>query len=240
MVRTIRPLFLAVACVSAAIVAFGSARLASGTGVPAGSAAPAASCTSAAYAYAGLFSDGAGTGIEAAVTMLAPSVVTQGHVAGWIGVGGLNAGPAGKTEWLQAGVATTAGGATEIYAESVEVGGTPTYQALVSNVVAGTPYHLAVSMVANRPEVWEVLLNGRPVTTPITLPGSKRFEPMVMSESWDGGVPPSCNGFSYRFAQLKVAASNGVWSPLTNSTSLANKGYKIIDRTLNGFIARSN
>jgi len=240
MVRLIRLPHLGVACVAAAIAAFGSVHLASAAGVPAGSAAPAASCTSAAYAYAGLFSDGAGTGIEAAVTMLAPPVVTLGHVAGWIGVGGLNAGPAGKTEWLQAGAATTAGGKSEIYAESVQVGGTPTYQALVADVVPGRPYHLSVRTMPNHPEAWQVFLNGRPVTAAVTLPGSKQFEPMVMTESWDGGSPPSCNGFFYRFAQLKIASSDGVWRALTNTTALVNKGYEIVDRTLTGFSARSN
>jgi hypothetical protein len=242
MIRMVRQLHLAVACFGVAIVAFGSAHLASATRLPAGpapSAAPAASCTSATYAYAGLFSDRVGSGIEATVTMLAHAVVTQGHVAGWIGVGGLNAGPKGKTEWLQAGLATTADGKSTIYAESVQVGLIPAYQALVSDVVPGRSYHLAVRTVANRPEVWQVWLNGRPVTAAVKLPGSKQFEPMAMSESWNGGPPPTCNGFSYRFAQLKIASRGGVWSALTHSTPLANKGYKILDRTANGFIARS-
>jgi hypothetical protein len=242
MIRMVRLLHLAVACLGAAIVSFGSAHAASATRVPAGpagSAAPAASCTSATYAYAGLFSDRAGTGIEATVTVLAHAVVTQGHVAGWIGVGGLNAGPNGKTEWLQAGVATTADGKTAIYAETVQVGLVPSYQALVSDVVRGRPYHLAVHTLPNRPEVWQVWLNGRPVTAPVKLPGSTRFEPMAMSESWNGGPPPTCNGFSYRFAELKIASRDGVWSALTHTTALTNKGYKIIDRTVDGFIAHS-
>jgi hypothetical protein len=242
MIRTVPLLHLAVACFGIAIVTFGPARPASATPTPArpaGSAAPAASCTSATYAYAGLFSDRAGTGIEATVTMLAHAVVTQGHVAGWIGVGGLNLGQKGKTEWLQAGVATTADGKTAIYAETVQVGVIPDYQTLVSNVVPGRPYHLAVRTVPNRPEVWQVWLNGRPVTAPVKLPGSTHFEPMAMSESWNGGPPPTCNGFAYRFAQLKIASKSGVWSALTHTTLLANKGYKISHRTADGFVARS-
>jgi hypothetical protein len=192
MIRTVRQLHLAVACFGVAIVAFGPAHLAWATGLPAGpvpSAAPAASCTSATYAYAGLFSDRAGSGIEATVTMLARAVVTRGHVAGWIGVGGLNSGPQGKTEWLQAGVATTADGKSTIYAEAVQAGSIPAYQALVSDVVPGQPYRLAVRTVPHHPEVWRVWLNGRPVTAAIELPGSKHFEPMAMGESWNGGPP---------------------------------------------------
>jgi hypothetical protein len=242
MIRTARLLHVTVASVGAAIVAFVPVHPASATRIPAkpaAPAAPAASCTSATYAYAGLFSDRAGSGIEATVTMLAHSVVTQGHVAGWIGVGGLNAGPKGKTEWLQAGVATTADGKSVIYAESVQVGVIPAYQTLVSDVVPGKPYRLAVSTLPNRPEVWQVLLNGRAVTRAVNLPGSKHFEPMAMSESWNGGPPPTCNGFSYRFSQLKIASRDGVWSALTHTTPLANKGYKITDRTADGFTAGS-
>jgi hypothetical protein len=238
----VRRLHLAVACFGVAIVAFVPGHLASAarvSGGPGASAAPAASCTSATYAYAGLFSDRAGSGIEATVTMLAHAVVTQGHVAAWIGVGGLNAGPKGKTEWLQAGVATTANGKSVVYAESVQVGVIPAYQTLVSNVVPGKPYHLAVSAVPNRPQFWQVWLNGRAVTRAVNLPGSKDFEPMAMSESWNGGPPPTCNGFSYRFSQLKIASRDGVWSALTRTTLLADKGYKIIDRTADGFTARS-
>jgi hypothetical protein len=218
MIRTVRLLLLAAACIGAAIVAYVPAHRASATGVPPkpnASAAPAASCTSATFAYAGLFSDRAGTGIEATVTMLADAVVTQGHVAGWIGVGGLNSGPKGKTEWLQAGVATTQDGKTAIYAETVQVGVIPVYQALVRDVVPGRPYQLAVRTVLHRPEVWQVWLNGRPVTPAVKLPGSKHFEPMAMGESWNGGPPRTCNGFSYRFAHLKIASKDGVWSPLT-------------------------
>ena len=242
MIRTVRLLLLGTACFVAAIAVWLPAHALSAAHVPApgSSAAPAKSCTSATYAYAGLFSNRPGTGIEATITMLAHSVVTQGHVAGWIGVGGLNAGPKGTTEWLQAGLATTEDGKTVIYAESVRTDGAiPDYQTLVSHVVPGKPYQLAVRTLPNRPESWQVLLNGRPVTAGVKLPGSEQFEPMAMSESWNGAPPPNCNGFSYRFAQLKIASRDGVWSALSHTTPLANKGYKIIDRTVDGFTAHS-
>jgi hypothetical protein len=201
------------------------------------SSAPAKSCTAAPYAYAGLFSDRSATGIEATLTTIAPAQVTKGHVAGWIGVGGLNAGPKGTAEWLQVGLATLASGKTVIYTESTTPGKDTVYQALASNIVAGTAYRLAVRKLQNRTDVWQVWLNGRAVTTPVTLPDSGQFEPMAMSESWNGGLPPTCNGFSYRFAQLKIASKDGTWRSLTKTSSISNKGYKISHRTNDGFTA---
>jgi hypothetical protein len=241
MTRPSRQMFVGAICVGAAIITLGPARSARAVVRPAPDAtsAPPASCTTAPYAYAGLFSNRAATGIEATLTTIATAQVTKGHVAGWIGVGGLNASPTGKPEWLQAGLATLASGKSVIYAESTRPGKDTVYQALASNVVAGTAYHLVVRQLANRTDVWQIFLNGRSVTTPITLPGSGHFEPMAMSESWNGGPPPTCNGFSYRFGQLKIASKTGTWSALTNTSPISNKGYKITQRTSDGFTASS-
>jgi hypothetical protein len=203
------------------------------------SANPAASCSPQPYAYAGLFSNLVGRGIKATLTTLASAQVTDGHVAGWIGVGGVNAGPGGQAEWLQAGVDTTAGGATEIYAETTQAGGSPTYLALVARVELGTPYRLAVVNVPNRPDIWQVWLNGSPVTAPVPLPGSSRFEPMAMSESWDGGSA-SCNGFAYRFGQLEIERGAAGWRALTDTSAVSDSGYRITDRTSRGFTASSS
>jgi hypothetical protein len=236
-----RQMLFSATCIGAAIVALGPARSARAvTRAPTNdSGAPAASCTPAPYAYAGLFSNRIATGIEATLTTIATAQVTKGHVAAWIGVGGLNAGPKGKAEWLQTGLATLASGKTVIYAESTTPGKDTVYQALASNIAAGTPYRLAVRELPNRTDVWQIWLNGRRVTTPVTLPGSGHFEPMAMSESWNGGPPPTCNGFSYRFAQLKIASKTGTWTALTNTSPISNQGYKISDRTVAGFTASS-
>src|ERR1700722_3925875 len=119
-----RRLFGAV-CTAAAFAFLGSANLALGASsvAAAPSALPAQTCSAQAYAYAGLFSNHVASGIKATVTTLATAQVKNGHVAGWIGVGGTNAGPRGVAEWLQTGVDTSAGGATEIYAETTKPGG---------------------------------------------------------------------------------------------------------------------
>jgi hypothetical protein len=236
-----RQVLVGVICIGAAVVTLGPARSARAVMRPPTdeTSAPAASCTTAPYAYAGLFSNRTASGIEATLTTIGTAQVTKGHVAGWIGVGGLNAGPKGKAEWLQVGLATLASGKTVIYAESTTPGKDTVYQALASNVVAGTPYRVAVRELPNRPDFWQISLNGRPVTAPVALPDSGHFEPMAMSESWNGGPPPTCSGFSYHFGQLKIASRSGVWSALTKTSPISNKGYKITHRTIDGFTASS-
>jgi hypothetical protein len=200
-------------------------------------ATPAASCTPKAFAYAGLFSNVPGQGIETVVTTMAAAQVPSGHVAGWIGVGGPDAGPGGQAEWLQTGVNTRAGGGTELYAEITQPGVLTKYVRLAAEVAPGSSYHLAVAQVPGKPNVWHVLLNGKPATGRIYLPGSSRFAPMAMSESWNGGTP-SCNGFNYRFDHLRIR-TNGSWRALTNASVLSDSGYKVIDRTNAGFTAVS-
>ena len=205
-------------------------------------ATPAASCSPKPYAYAGLYSNTAAPGIEAIVTAVAAADVPSGHVAGWIGVGGTSAGPGGQAEWLQTGVNTEEGGGTELYAEITQPGQTTRYLTLAAAVVPGSSYSLVVARIPGKPGVWQVLVDGKSATGPIYLPGSNGFQPMAMSESWNGGASQDgtteCNGFDYRFDQLRIATKGG-WKPLTDSSTLSDQGYKIIDRTSNGFTALS-
>ena len=200
-------------------------------------AVPAASCSPKEFAYAGLYSNTPAQGIETTVTTMAAAQVPSGHVAGWIGVGGPDAGPGGQAEWLQTGVNTRAGAGTELYAEITQPGILTKYVRLAADVAPGTSYRLAVAQLPGEPNVWHVLLNGKAATGRIYLPGSSQFEPMAMSESWNGGTP-SCNGFNYRFDHLRIRA-NGSWKALTNASVLSDPGYKVIDRTNAGFSAVS-
>jgi hypothetical protein len=216
---------------SAAVLAFFTG--AAGA-VPA--AIPAESCTTSPYAYAGLFSNSPAPGIETVLTSVAAAQVPYGHTAGWIGVGGADAGPNGEAEWLQTGLASMAGGANELYAEITTAGSQPRYVTLVADVPPGTSYRVAVVRVKRN--AWQVMLNGKPATGAIYLPGSQSFEPMAMSESWNGGMP-DCNGYRYRFGGLRVATANGAWKALTNASTLADDGYEVVDRTQSGFTAVS-
>jgi hypothetical protein len=228
--RSVRFVPVAVAVVAGALGALAGTAKA----VP---AAPAASCTPKAYAYAGLVSNVAAMGIEATVTAVTAADVTSGHVAGWIGVGSPKAGPAKQPEWLQVGLNTQAGIGSELYAEITQPGHATRYLTLASGIAPGASYRLAVVELPGRPDVWHVLVNGKPATGLITLPGSKAFQPMAMGESWSGGAA-HCNGFRYRFDRLEVTR-NGSWQPLVSGSVLSDLGYKVVDRTKTGFTAIS-
>jgi hypothetical protein len=200
-------------------------------------AAPAATCSPKAYSYAGLVSNAPAQGIQAVVTTQAAASVLAGHTAAWIGIGSPTAGPTGQAEWLQTGVNTQAGIGSQLYAEITLAGQTPQYLTLASNIIPGSSYRLAVVQLAGKPDVWHVLVNGKPATGPITLPGSSKFRPMAMGESWSGGTP-HCNGFNYRFAQLQTMTA-GSWKALTGNSVITDLGYKVIDKTNTGFTSVS-
>ena len=210
-----------IAAVSVAALAALSTLAGVATAAP--TAVPAASCTA--------------QGIQAVVTTLADAQVPSGHVAGWIGVGGPTDGPNGQAEWLQTGVTTAAGSSPELYAEITQPGLTPKYVTLASGIVAGSSYNLDVQQLTGKPNVWQVLVNGVAATDPIYLPGSSHFEPMAMSESWNGGTT-SCNAFAYHFGNVRIA-NKGTWQPLTDTSTLTDLGYKIVDRSTAGFTALS-
>src|SRR5437588_19270 len=92
---------LLLACICA-VPAAGSA------GAPTG-AHTARTCWSG-YSYDGVQSPSRAFGVSATLTLAARSVVANGHVAAWIGVGGPGLGPGGSDEWLQGGIAHDAGG----------------------------------------------------------------------------------------------------------------------------------
>ena len=229
-----RPLFV----LAAFSIAIGFPAVFAGTAAAVAMSSPAPTCALSAYAYAGLYSNAPAPGIEANVSALAIAQVAYGHVAGWIGVGGPSAGPGGQAEWLQTGLVTLAGSGSQLYAEITQPGLAPRYLTLASDVAPGTTYRLAVVRVSDQPNAWQVVVDGRPATGAVSLPRSGGFAPMAMSESWNGGMP-GCNGFSYRFDRLRIATSHEGWTPLTNTSTLADNGYQVIDRTTAGFTALS-
>ena len=233
MARLTHLVFLA----AVSIIAAAAFAVSPGLAEAAPTAVPAPSCSPNPYAYAGLFSNQAAQGIEAVVTTLAAAQVPYGHVAGWIGVGGVNAGPNGQAEWLQTGVVTMAGNGSELYAEITQPGQGTKYVTLAAGVVPGSTYKLAVLQIPGKPGTWQVMVNGAAATDPVYLPGSSSFQPMVMSESWNGGNP-ACNGFAYRFDNVQIT-TKGTWQALTDASAISDSGYKILDRTKAGFTALS-
>ena len=200
-------------------------------------AAQAARCAND-YSYAGVVSQRAGGGIRTTLTVLATPEVPWGHVAGWVGVGGVGQGPGGSTEWVQVGYSGFFGGESHLYFEVTRPGGSPTYNE-VKEVHIGDTNRVGVAEMRGRRNWWRVWVNGKPVSQPIHLPGShRRWEPIATAESWNAGKG-TCNGLAYRFSKLAVASRpNAGWHAMRVGQTLQDSPYRVFRQT-GGFVARS-
>ena len=216
MLKTLRLLLVSAALAAAAL---------------AGNAAPAFACgNSSGYSYAGLASPGHAYGISALITPLDAFDVFNGHVAGWVGVGGPGQGPNGTNEWLQIGLSGFPGvNGSDLYYEVTQPGRFPTYHQVDANLPVGKPVKVSVLEMHNRPDWWRVWLNHKPASAPIRLPESHgRWSPIATAESWDGGTGGACNAFLYRFRQVSVAhVAGGGWHPLTGAYPISSSVTRI-------------
>jgi hypothetical protein len=170
------------------------------------------------YSYAGLGAATHAYGISAIITPLNAFDILNGHVAGWVGVGGPGQGPNGTDEWLQVGYSGFAGiTGSDLYYEVALPGRYPTYHQVAANIAVGTVSKVTVLEMHNRPDWWRVWVNHKPVSPPIRLPGSHYlWSPIATAESWDGGTGGMCNTFLYRFRHVMLAhAAGGGWHPMT-------------------------
>ena len=199
-----------------------------------GGAARALACgNSGGYSYAGLAAPSKSFGISALITPLGAFDVFNGHVAGWVGVGGPGEGPNGTNEWLQIGLSGFPGlSGSDIYYEVALPGRYPTYHQVNANLPIGTPVKVTVLEMHNRPDWWRVWVNHRPASQPIRLPGShNRWSPIATAESWDGGTGGACNAFLYRFRHVAVAhVAGGGWHPLTDGLPISGPSTRVRHR----------
>jgi hypothetical protein len=179
-------------------------------------AARALACGNGGYSYAGIGAPTRGSGISAVVTSLGPFNVLNGHVAGWVGVGGPGEGPNGTDEWLQIGESGFPGLFNDIYYEVARPHRQPVYHQVKASPPLGTPMKVTVLELHNRPNWWRVWLNGHAVSKAIWLPGShERWSPIATAESWDGGTGGACNDFLYSFRRVSITARpGGTWHRL--------------------------
>jgi hypothetical protein len=185
-------------------------------------AAPAAlACGSNGYTYAGLASATMAHGVGARLTAIGiPTVHSNGHVAGWVGVGGPGEGPNGKDEWIQVGFSGFAGSKdSNLYYEVTRAGQTPAYHEVQHGLAPGTSRRVAVLEVANRPNAWRVWVNGRPVSPAIYLPKSHgTWRGIATAESWSDTGAAACNSFGYRFDDIQIAQqAGGEWRSLSHA-----------------------
>ena len=101
-----------------------------------GGAARAFACgNSGGYSYAGIGAPTRAYGVSALISPLDAFDVLNGHVAGWVGVGGPGQGPNGSNEWLQVGYAgfpSITG--SDIYYEVAQPGRFPTYHQVTAGL----------------------------------------------------------------------------------------------------------
>jgi hypothetical protein len=207
---------------SALVVVAGAAVLAG--------AASADACGRNGYVYAGEASLSRAFGIRAVVTPVMAARVRSGHVAGWVGVGGADAGPGGADEWLQVGLSAFPSQAGYNVYYEVTVAGRPAYHQLAAGVSVGEAVEVAVVELHRRPSWWQVWVDGVPRSRPIFLTGSDhRWAPIATTESWDGGTAGACtNTFLFRFGHVRVAtAPGGDWHALRSSPAIGDPTLRV-------------
>ena len=217
MARPLRTLAAAAAALAAACVAALPAQ------------ATPAQCGAGSYSYAGVRSATTAFGVGAGLTAMRPPSVPKGHVAGWVGVGGVGLGPDATDVWLQVGISATAAVGQALYYEVAQPNQAPRYVMLKGHVPVGVTFHVAVLEDRARRDSWRVWVNGTAMTNGILLPGSHAaWKPIVTAESWSGDSAGACNGYAFRFEHVRVATvPGGGWQPMTASNPQSDPGYEL-------------
>src|SRR6184192_2277547 len=136
-------------------------------------AVASAACGSSGYAYAGVGSTSRAYGISTRLQATTAPQVLNGHVAGWVGVGGPGSGPNGTDEWLQVGFSAFPGSSSSsLYYEVARPSATPLYHEIDSGLPVGTTRKIAVMELSGRRGWWRVFVDDRAVGDPVFLPGS--------------------------------------------------------------------
>ena len=176
------------------------------------------------YTYAGVEGWSATHGVAASLTATERPVVSAGHVAAWVGFGGFGAGPGGSDEWIQAGVSARPDGTLHAYYEVTLPNKQPRYVQVGRSLRPHSPVRVVVFEVAHQPSWWRIWVDGRPVTAPIYLPGSRGWSPTASGESWDGGTGAG-NAFAFRFDRLRIVARRGgTWGPWSDTSAFHDAG----------------
>jgi hypothetical protein len=205
------------------------------------SAGPAM-CGQESYSYAGIGTRTITSGVNATITATGPSAVRDGHVAGWVGVGGEGEGPRGTDAWIQIGLSTFLGEkSARIYYEFTRPDGAPVYRDLRRGIRPGERHQFAVVEVPWRPGWWRVWLDGTPASAPVFMPGShRRWTAQFLGESWSGATTGSCNLFTYAFDHVSVAgAGRREWGPARRVDVFEDEYYRLVRVSPSSVLAQS-
>ena len=170
-------------------------------------------------------------GVSALITPLDAFDVLNGHVAGWVGVGGPGQGPNG-TERVDPGrlrrIPEHHRQRHLLRGRAARPLSRPTTRSPPASDV-GTLTKVTVLEIHGRANWWRVWVNHKPVSPPIHLPDSHgRWSPIATAESWDGGTGGTCNTFLYRFRHVSVAhAPGGGWHQLTGGYPIQSAATRI-------------
>jgi hypothetical protein len=229
LLRSLRPFLLLALALATALAAASSI-------APAAPAQPR-SCQDG-YTYAGRLSATRAHGVRATLTALSQPEVAAGHVAAWVGVGGVGEGPNGSDAWIQIGLSAFPGSESRLYYEVTRPNAPPTYHEVDPSVRVGERFRVAVLEMGRQPNHWRVWVNGEPVSEPVHLPASSgRWRPIATAESW-AGTGSACNSFSYRFDGVRVsAAAGGSWRSFVEGHRFLDSGYRLVDRGSSSFVA---
>jgi hypothetical protein len=182
------------------------------------------------------------SGVSATIAPTAAPSVRDGHVDGWVGVGGPGMGPNGADEWIQVGLTSVPSDPqNSIYYEIVRPGHRDVTRELRHNVRVGESHRFAVREVVGRPGWWRVWLDGSPASAPVFLPASHaRWTAQAVGESWAGMTSGACNAYAYAFSNVAVAsARGGVWSPFLRIERFQDANYRLVRHSASSFLARS-
>jgi hypothetical protein len=206
-------------------------------------AAPAAhACGTSGYSYAGVSSQNRVSGVGTTLTSMVAPAVQNGHVAGWVGVGGPGLGPHGSNEWIQVGYSGFPGlRVGSLYYEVALPGSSPRYVEVSSNIRQGSKHRVAVLEVGNKHGWWRVWVDGRAVSRAYRLPGSHgAWRGIATAESWGGGMR-ACNLYSYRFDRINVArAAGGSWKRLSSVYRIQGGDNRLLLSSSSSFTARTS
>jgi hypothetical protein len=206
------------------------------------SSSAAATCGAGSYSYAGVGSKTATSGVSATIRPTATPNVRDGHVSGWIGVGGVGAGPNGMDEWIQIGVTANPGDTTSrIYYEIARPGRSTVYRELSHRVGVGEAHWFAVLELAGRPGWWRVSLDGLPISAPVFLPESHaKWNAQMIGESAGGATSGACNLYAYAFGDVSLAsAGSGAWGTVGPFHLFQDPFYRLVRKSATSFVARS-
>jgi hypothetical protein len=205
--------------------------------------ASAGTCGAASYGYAGVGTLAAASGISATIASTAAPRVRDGHIAGWVGVGGVGEGPAGTDAWIQIGLSAFPGDSTtRTYYEVARPDQAPVYHELRSGVRPGEQHRFAVAELPGRPSWWQVSVDGSPAAAPVFMPGSHRtWTAQALGESWSGGTSGTCNDYSYAFGGVTLTGSRGtLFDPARRLDIFQDGHYRLVRTSRSSFLSTSS